>query len=142
MTNLEETNDEKVEVCDAPELLKEVLEDEREEGVFGRCDVVVGVLFLSLARKAADRDTPALFCLVFSSEEPYFHFPQAQCREKERGVKKSDTERRGWKKKTEKQSNTENGERCALQKICAMNKEVVQRWGEKVGREEGEYGTG
>lgn len=73
LTNLEEADDEEVEVGDAAELLKEVLEDEREDGVFGCCDVVVGVLLQSLAREAAHRDTSALFPLLFSSEEPYLH---------------------------------------------------------------------
>lgn len=77
-TNLEETDDKEVEVCDAAELLKEVLEDEGVEGVLGRRDVVVWVLLLCLAGKAAHRDTSALFCLLFSSEEPYLHCRRPQ----------------------------------------------------------------
>ena len=96
-TNLEEADDEEVEVCDASELLKEVLEDEGLEGVFGRGDVVVWVLLLCLSREAAHRDTPALFCLLFSSEEPHLHCCKAQ-KEREREARKKNKKNRVTKK--------------------------------------------
>ena len=104
-TNLEEADDEEVEVCDASELLKEVLEDEGIKGVFGRGDVVVWVLLLCLSREAAHRDTPALFCLLFSSEEPHLHCCKAQKeREREREArKKNKKKKQGHKKVTQKE---------------------------------------